>query len=324
MPGVIAAMPMQMGTITVPLTVHPADRIAGVTYDPVMQTRLTAAPKGYFNAFGIPIVRGRDFDTGEYAHSSDDAARAPSFDAVIIGSDLARRLWGDANPLGRRLTHGDVGRFRTPPRWLSSVSWTKRPRGPSDVNGQVRVYVPYSAINTGVIARTAGPALPMLNAMRAVVAAEAPQMPVYRVQTMEQREAKSRRDVLRASSAVAGGGLLALLLSAIGLYAVVSFAVGQRTREIGIRTALGAQRGQVVRMFFAKGLALSAFGLILGLPLSMIVTRLIVTTLNWPLTSSPLLGVAIGAAVLVVASVAVWIPARRASTIDPIVALRAE
>ena len=72
---------------------------------------------------------------------------------------------------------------------------------------------------------------------------------------MEQREAKFRRDVLRTSSAVAAGGLLALLLSAIGLYAVVSFAVAERTREIGIRTALGAERGQVVRMFFAKGLA---------------------------------------------------------------------
>ena len=117
---------------------------------------------------------------------------------------------------------------------------------------------------------------------------------------------------------------IALLLSAIGLYAVVSFAVAQRTREIGIRTALGAQRGQVVRMFFANGLGLSALGLVLGLPLSMIATRLIATTLNWPLASSPLLGVAIGAVVLVVASIAVWIPARRASTIDPIVALRTE
>ena len=164
----------------------------------------------------------------------------------------------------------------------------------------------------------------MLNAMRKVVAAEAPQMPISRAETMEQREANVRRDVLRTSSAVAAGGLLALLLSAIGLYAVVSFAVSERTREIGIRTALGAQRGQVVRMFFAKGLALSAFGLILGLPLSMIVTRLIVRTLNWPLTSPPLLGAAIGAVVLVVASAAVWIPARRASTIDPLVALRTE
>ncbi len=149
-------------------------------------------------------------------------------------------------------------------------------------------------------------------------------MPISRAQTMEQREADSRRSVLRASGAVAGGGLLALLLSAIGLYAVVSFAAGQRTREIGIRTALGAQRGQVVRMFFVKGLALSACGLIFGLPLSMGVTRLIGTMLNWPLPSSPLLGVAIGGGVLVVSSVAAWIPARRAGTIDPVVALRSE
>ncbi len=323
MPGVTAAMPMQMGTVTAPLTVHPADRIAGIAYAPAMATRLMAAPKGYFKAFAIPIVRGRDFEGREYAYSPDDAGRAPSFDAVIVGSDLARRLWGNANPLGRRLAMALSDSARAAAMVVVGVV-NEAVVGPSDVNDRFRVFVPYAVMNTGVIARTAGPALPMLNAMRTVVAVEAPQMPIVRVQTMEQREAESRRSVLRASGAVAGGGLLALLLSAIGLYAVLSFAVGQRTREIGIRTALGAQRGQVVRMFFAKGLALSALGLFLGLPLSLIATRLIVTTLNWPLASSPLLGVAIGAVVLVVASVAVWIPARRASTIDPIVALRTE
>jgi predicted permease len=323
MPGVTAAMPMQLGTVTAPLTVHPADRIAGVTYDPVMQAQLTAAPRGYFNAFEVPIVRGRDFDAGEYAHPSDDTPRAPSFDVVIIGSDLARRLWGDANPLGRRLALPVSDRADSSAMVVVGVVDVAA-AGPSDVNGKVRVYVPYSTMNTGVIARTTGPALPVINAMRKVVAAEAPQMPISRAQTMEQREAEARRNVLRTSGAVAGGGVLALLLSAIGLYAVVSFAVGQRTREIGIRTALGAQRGQVIRMFFTKGLALSAFGLILGLPLSMLVTRLMVTTLKWPLVSSPMLGVGIGAVVLVVASVAVWIPARRASTIDPVVALRTE
>jgi predicted permease len=324
MPGVIAAMPMQMGTISMPLTVHPADRVAGVRHDPVMKASLTAAPKGYFAAFEIPIVRGRDFETGEYAHSSDDDGSRPmSVSAVIIGSDLAHRLWGDANPLGRRLVIALDDRSKSTPMVVVGVV-DAAAAGPSDVNDQTRVYVPYSPMNMGVIARTAGPALPMLNAMRTLVAAEAPQMPISRVQTMEQREAQFRRNVLRTSGAVAGGGLLALLLSAIGLYAVVSFVVGQRTREIGIRTALGAQPSQVVRMFFAKGLALSAIGLVLGLPLSMIVTRLIATTLNWPMTSSPLLGVAIGAVVLVVASAAVWIPARRASTIDPILALRTE
>ncbi|MBD0320686.1 MAG: FtsX-like permease family protein, partial [Gemmatimonadetes bacterium] len=165
---------------------------------------------------------------------------------------------------------------------------------------------------------------PMLNANRAAAAADAPQMPLYRAETMKQREAAGRRSLLRTSGAVAAGGVLALLLSAIGLYAVVSFAVGQRTHEIGIRTALGARRGQVVRMFFANGLVLSALGLALGLPLSIVVTRAIAASLGWPVATSPLLGVAIAAVVFVVASVAVWIPAHRASTIDPVLALRAE
>jgi predicted lysophospholipase L1 biosynthesis ABC-type transport system permease subunit len=196
--------------------------------------------------------------------------------------------------------------------------------GPVVGNDLIRVYVPYSPVNDGVIARTAGPALPLLTDMRKVVAAATPQMPIVSAQTLEQRDAAARREALRISSALAGAGLLALLLSAVGLYAVVSFAVGQRTREIGIRTALGAQSGQVIRMFFGNGLALSALGLILGLPLSIIATRMIASALNWPLARSPMIGVAIAAFVLAVASAAVWIPARRASMIDPNEALRTE
>ena len=323
MPGVLAAMPMQMGTITAPLTVHSADRIPGIAYDPAMDASLTAAPEGYFSSFGIPIVRGREFEPAEYAHEPHDGLGPLAVDAVIVGSDLARRLWGNADPIGRRLTMAIAAASRPAPMTVVGVV-DAGAAGPSDVNGQIRVYVPYASMNTGVIARTAGPALPMLSAMRQLVAAEAPQMPIYRAETMQQREARSRRDVLRAGTAAAGGGLLALLLSAIGLYAVVSLGIGQRTREIGIRTALGAQPGRVVRMFFARGLALSAIGLIVGLPLSMLVMRYIDSVLNWPLASTPLLGAAIGAVVLLVGSVAVWIPARRASTIQPTIALRAE
>ncbi len=323
-PGVVAAMPMEMGAVTVPLAVHPADRVAGVAYDPVMEMRLVAAPEGYFGAFDIPIVRGRDFDAAERAQaSSADPGRAPSFDRVIVGSGLARRLWGDADPLGRRLEMPAAARSRSPA--LVVVGVVDEPAaGPVGEGGRLRAYVPYAAINTGVVARTAGPALPMLGTLRRVVAAEAPQMPITRAQTVEQREAESRRALLRAGGAVAGGGLLALLLSAIGLYAVVSLTVGQRTHEIGIRTALGAQGGQVVRMFFVRGLALGALGLALGLPLSMAATRLAGAALGWPLASPPLLGAAIGAVVLGVASVASWIPARRASSIDPMAALRME
>ena len=335
MPGVTAAFPMQMGTITMPLTVHPDDRVTGIEYGAAMDMRMVAAPAGWFDAFEIPFVRGRDFDDAERAQAAGAPASTAAlereilgFGTVIIGSDLARRLWGSADPLGRRLVFPESGRStRTaPPAPLVVVGVVDAAAaGPSEVEGNaIRAFVPYSPMNSGVVARTAGPAAPMLDELRRVVTAAAPQMPVWRVQTMAQREAEFRRDVVQMSSAVAGGGLLALLLSAIGLYAVVSFAVGQRTREIGIRTALGARRGQVVRMFFLKGLALSALGLALGLPLSMMATRLIVRTLDWPVASPPLIGVAIAVVVLVVASVAAWIPARRASTIDPLAALRTE
>ena len=323
LPGVVAAMPLQMGTVTAPLSVHPADRIPGITYDPMMETSFAAAPAGYFGAFDIPILRGRDFDAAEYAHTVEDVARPPSFERIIIGSDLARRLWGDADPLGRRLTMPRSTGVETAPMVIVGVV-DAAAAGPSETNDRFRVYVPYSAINDGVIARTSGPALPLLNTIREAVAAEAPQLPVNRAQTLAQRDADARSRLLRTSGAVAAGGLLTLLLSAIGLYAVVSFAVGQRTREIGIRTALGAQRVQVVRMFFAKGLALSAIGLVFGLPLSMIAVRFISSKVHLPLASSPLIGAAIAAVVLVVASIAAWIPARRASAIDPLVALQAE
>jgi predicted permease len=323
MPGVTAAIPMELGTVSAPLMVHPADRVPGVAYDAVMPARLVAAPKGYFGAFDIPIIRGRDFDTGEYAHASNDALAPAAVDRVIIGSDLARRLWGSANPLGRRLSLA-VSNPTTAQSMVVIGVVDAAAAGDGDVHGQIRVYVPSAPMYEGVIARTSGPALPLLNAMRTLVAAEAPQMPIRRAETMEQREAQFRRNALRAGGLVAAGGLLALFLSAIGLYAVIAFVVGQRTREIGIRTALGAQPGQVVRMFFAKGLGLSAVGLVLGLPLSIAATRLIVTTLNFPMTTSPLLGVGIAAIVMVVAGVAVWIPSRRASSIDPNLALRAE
>jgi predicted permease len=323
-PGVIAAMPMQMGTVTAPLAVHPADRVPGVTYAPLMTAQLSAAPTGYFEAFGIPIARGRDFDSGDYAGAaSAEPGRAPSFDRVIIGTDLARRLWGDADPVGRRLIMGGSARSDSAAMVVIGVV-EEGAAGRTTAGDEIRVYVPYSTMNTGVVARTAGPALPLINTIRRAVATEAPQLPISRAQTMEQREAEARRDVVRTGGAVAGAGLLALLLSAIGLYAMVSFSVGQRTREIGIRTALGARRGQVVRPFFARGLGLSALGLIIGLPLSMLATQFIGAMLDWPLASSSMIGIATGAVVLAVASVAVWIPARRASTIDPIVALRAE
>ena len=321
MPGIVAAIPMQTGTITAPLTVPPGDRIAGVTPGTVMEAELTAAPEGYFDVYGIPLVRGRAFEPAERANASPDPASFLAATAIIIDAHLARRLWGDADPIGRRLAFG-VG--SAPDAGAMTVVGVVEGRGSSRAraDGPVGVYVPWTPDYTGVVARTAGPALPMLNAMRQAVADEAPQAPILHVRTLAQREEEGRRAVIRASGAAGGGGLLALLLSGIGLYAVVSLGVGQRAQEIGIRAALGAQRSAIVGMFFLRGLALGAIGLALGLPLSIAVARLISTAVNMPVANPPLLGATIGLAVLAVASIASYIPARRASSIDPVAALR--
>ncbi|MFN0181548.1 MAG: ABC transporter permease [Gemmatimonadales bacterium] len=322
MPGVTAAMPMQMGTITAFLSVDPTDRIVGAS-DVVGDARLVAAPKGYFATFGLPIVRGRDFTAGEYTRTTNDVLGPGSFQAVIVEDGLARRLWGGADPLGRRLRIGSPETAGTAAMVVVGVA-ADGDGNKSRIGDRARVYVPYAPMNTGVIARTAGPALPLLNDIRRAVAAEAPQMPVYRVETVQQREAEARRATLRASGAVAGAGMLAMLLSAVGLYAVMAFAIGARTREIGIRTALGAGQAQVVRMFFGQGFRLSVVGLLLGLPLSLVAIRVASATLRWPLVSPPLLAAVIAGLVLVVGAAAAWIPARRASAVQSTVALRAD
>jgi ABC-type antimicrobial peptide transport system permease subunit len=129
---------------------------------------------------------------------------------------------------------------------------------------------------------------------------------------------------MQLSGAAVAGSLLTLLLSAIGLYAIVAFAVNQRRNEIGIRTALGATPGQVSSLFFGNGLRLSAIGLVLGLPLSMIGLRAFVLQTGIPRPPTLTLSVLIALTVVTISAIATWIPARRATRIDPLIALRSE
>jgi ABC-type antimicrobial peptide transport system permease subunit len=145
------------------------------------------------------------------------------------------------------------------------------------------------------------------------------------VSTLAATEASQRRSIVQAITAAGGGGALALFLSAIGLYAVVSFAVGQRVREIGIRTALGAGRQEIVRLFLLRGLRLSLVGLALGLTFSIIVVRLMALARGEDFQPSVVwLVVPIACVVTSVALAASWIPARRAAHVDPLDALRSE
>jgi ABC-type antimicrobial peptide transport system permease subunit len=145
-----------------------------------------------------------------------------------------------------------------------------------------------------------------------------------RVTTLAALKADERAQILRVSALAAAAGLLALLLSAVGLYAVISFSVGQRTREIGIRTALGARGRQVIATFFASGLRLSILGLAIGLPFGLLALRLLTRELGALAAPIPVLAAVIAALVIAVASLATWIPARRAARVDPMTALRSD
>jgi putative ABC transport system permease protein len=188
-----------------------------------------------------------------------------------------------------------------------------------------RIFLPSRGLWT-VLVRTAGPAEPMLPLLRAVASQEAPHLPISRVTTLAAIKALKRSEILRVSAISSAAGILALFLSAVGLYALIAFAVGQRTREIGIRTAMGARPRQVVGLFLASGLRLSMLGLAIGLPLSLLAQRRLS---EWagpdsPQASTPAVAAMIAVAVVAVASLAAWLPARRAARVDPLIALRSE
>jgi ABC-type antimicrobial peptide transport system permease subunit len=181
-------------------------------------------------------------------------------------------------------------------------------------------------LTTGhLLVRTHGPAEQLLPTIRAAAAEAAPALPIVAARTLAAVEASERRSVVRAISAAGATGALALLLSAIGLYAVVAFAVGQRVREIGIRTALGAGKHQVVSLFVRRGLYLSLFGLVLGLALGIGGVRVLSAAAgNEPPPGIFSLAVLVALLVIGVALLASWIPARRAARVDPLEALRVE
>ena len=142
------------------------------------------------------------------------------------------------------------------------------------------------------------------------------------MKTLAQTEREKRAETIQATSALAAGGVLTLMLAAIGLYAVVALSVGQRRREIGIRISLGAQPREVVAMFFRSGLRVSLTGLAIGLPLSVVAIRLISAQARLPRTNMPAIAASVAAVVIAVAALASWVPARRASGVDPLIALR--
>ena len=271
----------------------------------------------YFQLLGIPLIRGREF-------TDQDTPAAPR--VALISASLARAYWPNENPIGHRVKFGAADDARPP--WLSivgvvsdvSMNWQNPENG-------FMIYSPhrqFARTYSSLILRTSGRPESFVSAARSVVFSVDPEQPLMDIKPMEQIIRESTINIAYVAVMLAALGVLALALSALGVYGVMSYSVAESTHEIGIRMALGALPGNVLRLTVGRGMILTAAGIAIGIPSSFWLAPLLGSYLSG---IGPLDPVTLAEASLVlagVAFVACWIPARRAMRVDPLIALRHE
>jgi putative ABC transport system permease protein len=280
-------------------------------------THAAAISPGYFKTLGSALPRGRDFAAG-------DRAGAPP--VAIVNQSFARREWPGQDPLGRRL------RLQGPPQpWRTVVGVVPdlrmNPLFGDDRYRPQGVYVPLAQDpppRFSLVARTAGEPLAMTPVVRRQVNAMDADLPIYFVYSMD--EVLSRNAFVFTFYAALFGlfGAAALLLGAVGIFGVMSFAVSQRRQEIGIRIALGARRGDVVGLVVRQGTAQLAWGLAAGLPLAWVVSRVLAATLFEVEPGDPQVFAGVSLVLAAVALVSCLLPAQRAAEVDPQIAIQSQ
>jgi putative ABC transport system permease protein len=278
----------------------------------------TAAP-GYLEAMQIPLVRGRFL-------SDADTTDAPF--VAVVDRDFARRFWPDEDPIGKRIAINTVPKSNPPmPQWCTVVGVVGHVKhyGP-DVEGREQAYFPLAQSpflrSMYLAVRTTLEPTSVTSAIRQQVFAIDKSMPIYEVSTMDQLLSNSVVQPRLNLTLLVTFAALALALAAVGIYGVMAYVVTQRTREIGIRIAVGAQTEDVLRQVLTEGARLAAIGLALGLVGSLATSRLIATLLFGVKPTDPLTFAAVAVILTSVTLAACYIPARRATRVDPMVALR--
>jgi putative ABC transport system permease protein len=273
---------------------------------------------GYFATLGIPLRAGRDFA------ATDTAAALP---VGIVNEAAVRQVFGGQDPIGKRVAWAR----EEPPVWMTVVGVAADVRGGGlDADDAPALYTPLPQERRPwrtwmfVTLRTPLPLNTVMEPVRRLVARADKDVPVTRVRTMEDLLAASWGDRRFNLALLAGFALVALALAGVGIHGVMSYAVARRTREIGVRMALGAHGRDVLRLVMRQGLALAAVGLASGLLGALILRRLVAGMLFGVAPTDPLTLAAVAALLLAVALVACYAPARRAVAVDPAVALRSE
>jgi predicted permease len=313
--GAISLLPVQSawtwGNFTVEGRLTPAPDDA-----PSAELRLTSP--GVFRSLGIPVRAGRDFT---------DADGHPGARVVIVNEALAREALAGADPLGQRLRRtgevytvvGVVGDVRQ-----AGLDQAPHPELHFPSGDSTAAAAPWVPDHLTLVVRTAGPPAAVAAAVRDAARAVDPGAPVFDVQTMDAvvtRSLGGRRLTLYLLGSFAG---VALALAAAGLYGVIAYLVAQRTRELGVRVALGARPGDVVRLVLWGGARLTALGVGLGLVGALALSRLLEGLLYGVGARDPLTFAAVPVVLAGVALLAAYVPARRAGCVDPLLAIRGE
>ncbi|HMX27582.1 MAG TPA: ABC transporter permease, partial [Blastocatellia bacterium] len=311
--AVSSALPFHDNQVTIPSGFQIENRAAPSEQNPLAYV-ISVTPE-YLTTMGIPLLRGRDLTR------FDSAESAP---VALINQTLAARYWPGEEAVGRKVALTVNGKALSCE--IVGIAGDVRPNG-YDSAPRPEIYLPYAQSPASLVTwvvRTAGEPAAQVQAVKEKIREANPAQSFLSIATLDQlaeRTIRQRRFNLLLLGAFA---LLALTLAGVGLYGVLSAGTAQRTQEIGLRMALGAQARDVLRLVIGSGLKLALYGLALGFVAALALTRLMTSLLFEVRPTDPLTYVLVATLLLGVALLACWLPARKAAHVDPLVALRAE
>src|SRR5689334_16129119 len=312
--GFINTLPLDKG----PTTGFRVEGRAITTPDKWPMVNYRSVTPNYFRAMGIPVVQGR-------AYTDRDNSSAPL--VMIVNQQTAREIFPDENPIGKRITFGNTDQNRQPV-WFEIVGVVANVHS-LELREEPEAEIYFSSLQDywpamSLVVRSSVEPSSLSGSIRQAVNEVDKSVPVSQVQTMEHVVSESITQPRFNLFLLGLFSTVAMLLSAAGIYGVTAYTVTQRTHELGIRLALGAQVGDVLKMILRQGMAVIAVGLVLGLAAAFGLMRLLRSLLFGVGENDPLTFAAITIVLLIVALIACYIPARRATKVDPLEALRTE